>query len=202
MQPKTAQAIPPKSIGAPFGFTVIVTLDRTMSKNPGDRSGYLEKARPGLSHPGSGSLKAFFLKFLAGKNLKLTRQRRAVFDEIFNISSHFDADEIVQRLKNNSLGVSKVTVSRATVYRTLELLQECKLVERQDFGESGAFYEPVFPGRHHDHLICTGCGSVIEFHNEKLETMQTEICDKYEFLETHHSLHIFGLCNNCQQTTR
>jgi Fur family ferric uptake transcriptional regulator len=140
------------------------------------------------------SEKKLFVDFLLGKNLKLTRQREAVVDEIFSGSGHFEAEEIVQRLKAN-----RSRVSRATVYRTLELLLECKLVERLELGGAGSYYEHVHPGEHHDHLICTQCGNVIEFHNEKLENMQAEICNNFDFQETHHSLRIFGLCSKCRQ---
>jgi Fur family ferric uptake transcriptional regulator len=138
--------------------------------------------------------KDVFLALLLRKGLKLTRQREAVVNEIFGGSGHFEAEEIVQRLKSN-----RTRVSRATVYRTLELLLECRLVERLDLGGSGSYYEHVHPGEHHDHLICTQCGNVIEFHNDKLETIQAEICKNFDFADTHHSLRIFGLCSKCRQ---
>ncbi|MCZ6729449.1 MAG: transcriptional repressor, partial [SAR324 cluster bacterium] len=67
---------------------------------------------------------------------------------------------------------------------------------------TGSYYEHVHPGEHHDHLICTQCGNVIEFHNEKLENMQAEICNNFDFQETHHSLRIFGLCSKCGQISQ
>lgn len=139
--------------------------------------------------------KEAFLAFLASKSLKLTRQRQAVVDEIFSDSGHFEAEELVERLKH-----ARTRVSRATVYRTLELLRECQLVEKLDFGTPRSFYEHVAPGEHHDHLICTRCGNVIEFHNDRLEAIQQEICRNFDFQESHHSLRIFGLCSKCQQS--
>lgn len=138
--------------------------------------------------------KEAFLNFLAAKRLKLTRQRQAVVDEIFSDSGHFEAEELVERLK-----ISRTRVSRATVYRTLELLRECQLVEKLDFGTPRSFYEHVPPGEHHDHLICTRCGNVIEFHNDRLEALQQEICSNFGFQDSHHSLRIFGLCSKCTQ---
>ncbi|HEX9841708.1 MAG TPA: Fur family transcriptional regulator [bacterium] len=140
--------------------------------------------------------KSAFLEFLASKHLKLTRQRQAVVDEIFSDSGHFEAEELVERLKNG-----RTRVSRATVYRTLELLRECQLVEKLDFGTPRSFYEHVPPGEHHDHLICTRCGNVIEFHNERLEALQREICSNFAFQDSHHSLRIFGLCSKCSQAS-
>jgi len=144
----------------------------------------------------AGGQKETFLDFLAEKNLKLTRQRQAVVDEIFSDSGHFEAEELVERLKS-----SRIRVSRATVYRTLELLRECQLVEKLDFGTPRSFDEHVAPGEHHDHLICNRCGNVIEFHNERLEAMQREICDNFGFEDQYHSLRIFGLCSKCRQAT-
>ncbi|MEE8436295.1 MAG: transcriptional repressor [bacterium] len=137
-----------------------------------------------------------FLEFLALRGLKLTRQRRAVVNEIFGDAGHFEAEELVERLKGN-----RTRVSRATVYRTLELLRECQLVEKLDFGTQRSYYEHVSPNEHHDHLICIRCGNVIEFHNERLETLQKEICGNFGFQESYHSLRIFGHCSKCAQTT-
>ena len=131
---------------------------------------------------------------MLSKDLKLTRQREAVVNEIFGGTGHFEAEEIVQRLKRN-----RTRVSRATVYRTLELLLECQLVERLELGRTGSYYEHVQLGEHHDHFICTRCGNVIEFHNDKLENTLAEICNNFGIAETHHSLRIFGLCSKCSQ---
>ena len=136
-----------------------------------------------------------FVDFLARQGLKLTRQRRAVVNEIFSDAGHFEAEELVERLKGH-----RTRVSRATVYRTLELLRECKLVEKLDFGTQRSYYEHVSPSEHHDHLICIRCGNVIEFHNEALETLQKEICGNFGFQESYHSLRIFVHCSKCAQT--
>ena len=138
--------------------------------------------------------RAAFERFLETRGLKLTRQRQAVLNEIFRDNGHFEAEELVTRLRGSAL-----RVSRATVYRTLELLQECQLVDKLDFGTTRSFYEHISPDAHHDHLICTVCGTVIEFHNPQLEGMQQEICSRYNFQETHHSLRIFGKCDKCQR---
>ena len=151
-------------------------------------------ARPPTGVQQAAVQKHVFLDYLASRNLKLTRQRQAVVDQIFRDSGHFEADELVERLKSG-----RARVSRATVYRTLELLRECQLVEKLDFGTPRRFYEHVTPGEHHDHLICTRCGNVIEFHNERLEALQREICNNFAFQDSHHSLRIFGLCSKCSQ---
>lgn len=135
-----------------------------------------------------------FERFLETRGLKLTRQRQAVLNEIFRDHGHFEAEELVTRLHS-----AVIRVSRATVYRTLELLQECQLVEKLDFGTTRSYYEHISPDAHHDHLICNSCGTVIEFHNSQLEGLQQEVCSRYDFKETHHSLRIFGQCAKCQR---
>ena len=170
---------------------------RSVSRQPGRADDTDESVRVRLSHEAQRNPeKAIFLDFLERRNLKLTRQREAVINEVFSDQGHFEADEIVHNLRN-----SKPRVSRATVYRTLELLQECQLVEKLDFGTSQSYYEHVQVGEHHDHLICTRCGNVIEFHDDGLEGRQSEICRNFGFQDTHHSLRIFGICSKCRQLT-
>lgn len=151
---------------------------------------------PGSTEERVGRQKRQFNEFLAERNLKLTRQREAVVDEILTNPGHFEAEEIVERLKSN-----RRRVSRATVYRTLDLLKECLLVERLDFGDNAAYYEHVEEGGHHDHLICEACGNVIEFHNAELERIQAAVCENFDFQERTHSLRIFGLCSKCRQAS-
>ncbi|MDH5750944.1 MAG: transcriptional repressor [Deltaproteobacteria bacterium] len=145
------------------------------------------------AHDGPSRYEAFE-KLLFTKGLRLTRQRRAVLNEVFKDEEHFEAEELVERMRK-----ATPRVSRATVYRTLELLQECQLVEKLDFGNARSFYESVSPNAHHDHLICNSCGKVTEFHDPRLEEMQSSICSQYGFRESHHSLRIFGLCRECRQ---
>lgn len=164
----------------------------------------MSETRPTLSSSETGARNSesmprekTFLEFLARRGLKLTRQRQAVVNEIFNGAGHFEAEELVERLKGN-----RTRVSRATVYRTLDLLRECQLVEKLDFGTQRSYYEHVSPNAHHDHLICIRCGNVIEFHNEALETLQREICGNFGFKDSYHSLRIFGHCSKCAQTAQ
>ena len=173
--------------GCPRGINPVATATVETSRSPS-----FVRQREDVA--GTPLQKVAFLEFLARKNLKVTRQRQAVVDEIFSDPSHFEADDLVERLK-----INHTRVSRATVYRTLELLRECQLVEKLDFGTPRSFYEQVTPGTHHDHLICNRCGNVIEFHNDRLEALQREICDNFGFRETYHSLRIFGLCSKCVQ---
>ena len=92
-----------------------------------------------------------------------------------------------------------VKISRATVYRTLELLVKSGLVRRVHLGEDHYHYEHVKGDSHHDHLVCTTCGGVIEFLDEGLEKRALEICEKRKFKPTFHNLQILGVCDACRR---
>jgi Fur family ferric uptake transcriptional regulator len=134
-----------------------------------------------------------FQLFLQQQGLKLTNERAALVREIFATHYHFDADELLYRLKD-----AGVKISRATIYRTLELLVKCGMVRRVHLGEDHYHYESVGQNSHHDHLICTTCGEVIEFHDPALEKLQLQICANKKFTPTFHNLQILGVCNDCR----
>ena len=134
-----------------------------------------------------------FQLFLQQQGLKLTNERAALVREIFATHYHFDADELLFRLKD-----AGVKISRATIYRTLELLVKCGMVRRVHLGEDHYHYESVGQNSHHDHLICTTCGEVIEFHDPALEKLQLQICANKKFTPTFHNLQILGVCNDCR----
>src|SRR5437867_6979992 len=113
-----------------------------------------------------------FQQFLAGQGQKPTAERAALVREIFATHYHFEADELLFKMKEK-----RVKISRATVYRTLELLVKSGMVRRVHLGEDHYHYEHVTGNSHHDHLICTTCGTVIEFNDPVLEARQREICD-------------------------
>ena len=137
---------------------------------------------------------ARFQDFLQQQGLKLTSERTALVREIFSTHYHFEADELLFKMKEKS-----VKISRATVYRTLELLVKSGLVRRVHLGEDHYHYEHVSGNSHHDHLICTTCGGVIEFHDEELERLQIAICEKKKFTPTFHNLQILGVCDSCRR---
>jgi Fur family transcriptional regulator, ferric uptake regulator len=133
-----------------------------------------------------------FQSFLQQQGLKLTPERTALLREIFATHYHFEADELLFKMKEKL-----VKISRATVYRTLELLVKSGMVRRVHLGEDHYHYEHVRGNSHHDHLICTICGGVIEFHDDLLEKRQLEICERKKFIPTFHNLQILGICDKC-----
>jgi Fur family ferric uptake transcriptional regulator len=134
-----------------------------------------------------------FRKYLERRGLKLTAERQALYDELFARHEHFEADELLVRLR-----AKHKKISRATIYRTLDLLVDSGIVGRVRIGESGYRYERLRAGEHHDHLICNECGRVIEFFEPKIESLQDEVCDRYGFLALSHSHQLRGICKQCR----
>jgi Fur family ferric uptake transcriptional regulator len=133
-----------------------------------------------------------FLQFLRSRGHRVTQERLALFEEIFAQHRHIDAEELLAAMKARGL-----KISRATVYRNLDLLVECGMVRKQRLGQDRFLYEHVHGGQHHDHLFCTGCGRVVEFMSQGIAALQAEICRAHGFVPTRHTLQISGLCNDC-----
>ena len=134
-----------------------------------------------------------FRKYLERRGLKLTAERRALFDEVFARHEHVEADELLVRLRSKHK-----KISRATIYRTLELLADSGIVGKLRIGESGYRYERLRAGDHHDHLICKECGRVVEFYEPRIEELQDEVCERYGFILLDHSHQMRGICRQCR----
>jgi Fur family ferric uptake transcriptional regulator len=135
-----------------------------------------------------------FQAYLKRRGLKLTSERRDLFDEIFRRHEHFEADEILFRMKKKGR-----KISRATIYRGLELLVAAGVVGRVRVGEEGYRYERLHAGQHHDHMICVSCGKIIEFYEPRIEKLQDEVCERAGFRALTHSHQIRGLCRDCRK---
>lgn len=136
-----------------------------------------------------------FRSFLLARKLKFTAERQAVLDRVFATHRHFEADELLVDLRHNDLKISK-----ATIYRTLSLLVKSGLLREVIFGERHMHYEHVHGCEHHDHLVCTECGKIIEFVDDRIEGLQIEVCKKNKFQAESHRLQIQGLCEDCCKT--
>ena len=141
-----------------------------------------------------GEVRRIFSEYLKKKGLRQTPERFLIFDEVYASDDHFDADELFLRLKKKD-----VTVSRATVYNSLDLLIECNLVVRHQFGNKQAKYEPSFSYWQHDHLICMDCGEVFEFCDPRIQGIREMIAEIFQFEIEQHSLQMNGHCKrrNC-----
>jgi Fur family transcriptional regulator, ferric uptake regulator len=134
-----------------------------------------------------------FEDYLKANRLRMTPERRAVLETILDREGHFDAEELLQFTRRRNK-----RVSRATLYRTLEHLRLAGLVKMHRFGSGHALFEHVYGRKHHDHMVCNNCGTVIEFVNEEIERLQNEVCREHRFHATSHVMQIFGLCDTCQ----
>tara|TARA_B100001105_G_C22299396_1_gene403142 strand:- start:385 stop:810 length:426 start_codon:yes stop_codon:yes gene_type:complete len=128
-----------------------------------------------------------FLEMLRKEGLRFTQQRQAVWDELKKSHEHRDAEEIYISIRNSG---SKV--SRATVYRTIHVLVNNRLLRKMDMGDGRNRFEPRLDDKHHDHIICLETGDIIEFYSDELEKLQETIAKDhgYELVRHVHQLFV------------
>jgi len=140
-------------------------------------------------------VKQIFTSYLEKKELRKTNERYTILEEIYDYGGHFDVEQLYLKLKDQ-----EIHVSRATVYNTLDLLVECGLVIKHQFGQNQAQYEKAFGSRQHDHLICTDCNKVIEFCDPRIHSIQKSVEELLQFRILNHSLLLYATCkkDNCE----
>ena len=126
------------------------------------------------------------VKVLRKEGLRYTSQRQAVWDEIKKSEEHRDAEDIYLQLKSNNHNVS-----RATVYRTIDVLVKNQMVRKMDLGDGRNLFEPRIDDEHHDHMICLDTGKIIEFFDEELEDLQDKIAEKHGYKVVRHVHQLF-----------
>ena len=134
-----------------------------------------------------------FLAQLREKGYRVTAERLHLFREIYAQHGHIDAEALLQSIKKRGL-----KISRATLYRNLDLLAEFGFVKKYRLGGSRYLYEHVHAGQRHDHLVCTECGRVAEFVSPGINALQREICRAHGFDPEEHTLQIHGVCLDCR----
>jgi len=134
-----------------------------------------------------------FRAALQEQQLPITHQREAVARALFESGRHLSADDVSERLRDAGEHVGK-----ATVYRTLNLLVEVGLAAEHDFDEGFKRYETRVGTAHHDHLICTGCGDVVEFHRPELNRLQDDVARATGFHVLTRQMKLYGLCARCE----
>jgi Fur family ferric uptake transcriptional regulator len=141
--------------------------------------------------------KKIFNGFLKDKGQRLTKERAAILQETLSYRGHFDPESLYSKIRETGL-----KASRASVYRTLNLLCECGLIEKVRKTEHGTIYEYTFGHGHHDHMLCMLCGNIIEFYSEDIEKLQERLCKRHNFHGQSHTLEIRGYCKKCQEKRR
>ena len=130
-------------------------------------------------------------RYLEDHNLKHTRQRDAILESFLETRGHITSEELFQKVRaqNPSIGYT-------TVYRTMKLLCDAGLAMERHFEDGVTRYE--IEHEHHDHLVCTRCGKIIEFECEMIEATQTEIAERYRFRILRHRHELYGHCSSCR----
>ena len=139
--------------------------------------------------------KEIFLEHIQKAGLRRTGQRDLILEIFLRTEEHLTSEDLYWLVQKED-----PSVGHTTVYRTLKLLTEAGLAREVRFGDNKTYYEHHYNHQHHDHMICTDCGKVIEFFSADIEDLQDQMADKFGFRPTHHSLRMWGICEDCQKT--
>ena len=138
-----------------------------------------------------------FKHFIKSQGLRQSRQRDRVVDTFLSLKGHTSAEELLSKVRKKDK-----RVGLTTVYRTMKLLTRCGLAVERKFNRQESTFEPGQVGQHHDHLICLGCGRIMEFKNKSIETLQEAVAQKHAFFISHHVMELYGYCLDCSKKTK
>lgn len=138
-----------------------------------------------------------FQEYLSRQGLNLTRQREEILRCLMESDRHLGVEEVYDRVKRKD-----PTIGRATVFRTVRLLQECGLVAEVGSTNGRSKFELKADRPHHDHMICVECGRIVEFQSPMMERFQDEAIRRHGFVALWHRHEIFGRCRDCQERKR
>lgn len=139
-----------------------------------------------------------FAQFLRQHGKRITPQRQLIVEQIFSHHDHFDADELLDHLREL---IARRKVSRPTVYRTLGELVEAGLLRRMTL-QGRSVYEHEYGYPRHDHLYCEMCNNLIEFHSEELDRLNAKVAAEHDFQVLGHRMFIVGVCSQCRSRSK
>ena len=136
--------------------------------------------------------KKLFKEYVKSQGLRQSAQRDLIADTFLSTRGHSSMEDLLAeaRKKDPRIGLT-------TVYRTLKLLTRCGLAVERKFNRHTSYFESIPKGKHHDHLICLGCGTIMEFENQAIETLQESVAREMNFRITRHILELYGYCGKC-----
>jgi Fur family ferric uptake transcriptional regulator len=138
--------------------------------------------------------KEIFQDYIRNKNLRHSEKRMQILDVFIKTEKHLTAEELYRlaQKKNSSIGA-------ATVYRTLKLLRDSGLCRELRLDDGTTRYEHLYGHEHHDHMICTSCGAMVEALDPEIEKLQEKLARAHGFLIKSHKLEIYGKCRKCRK---
>ena len=134
-----------------------------------------------------------FKEYLGSKKLKQTTHRKLILETFLAGEGHRSVEDIYREVRSED-----PRIGYTTVYRTMKLLIEAGLAREIDLADGQTRYEHLYNHKHHDHLVCTGCGASIEFFNAELEELQDSASLRLGFKVLDHKLQVYGLCSACR----
>ena len=142
-------------------------------------------------------MRKVFIDYLAQQGLKNTNQRMNILQEFLDQSSHLSTEDLYLKVRSKY-----PNIGYATVHRTLKLFAECGIAAERNFGDGQGRFEPMHGEEHHDHLVCSGCGLIIEFENAQIEKLQDKVAREHNFTIENHRLELYGKCSVCAAVDR